>query len=58
MPLSSEDAVVAAPGKDVLILMIYAYLTFNANRRLVFKDENDKCADTETIFSHLAKCIP
>ena len=56
--LSSEDVVVVAAGTDILILRIYAYLTFMAKRRWVFRYENDKCADIETIFSYLGKCMP
>ena len=55
--LSSEDVVVVAAGTDALILMIYSYLTFMVKRRWVFRYENDKCADIETICSYVGKCM-
>ena len=56
--LSSEDVVVVVADTDVLILMIYAYSEYLIKRRWVFRYENDKCADIETIFSILGNNMP
>ena len=51
----SENEVVAAVNKNVLILMIHVYSKYMVKRRWAFRYKNDKCADIETISSFLGK---
>ena len=55
--LSSEDVVAVAAYTDVLILMIYGYSKYMVKRTLVFRYENDKCADIETVSLYLGKYV-
>ena len=50
-----EDLVSFVTNTYVVILMIYAYLKYMVKRRCVFRYENDRYADIETISSYLGK---
>ena len=50
-----DDLVSFVTNTYVVILMIYAYLKYMVKRRCVFRYENDRYADIETISSYLGK---